>query len=157
MFEKYLSVFIMSMIPVIELRGGLVTAVTVLGLPLIPSYLVCVAGNILPVPVLLLFVRTVLGWCCKLPKIGGWFRHLWDKAQVKAQKIGRWELLGLLLFVAIPLPGSGAWTGSLIATVLRLKPLPAFLVIAAGVLIAGIIMGIMSFGLLGIIGTMFAG
>lgn len=157
MFEKYLSVFIMSMIPVIELRGGLVTAVTVLGLPLIPSYLVCVAGNILPVPVLLLFVRAVLGWCCKLPKIGGWFQHLWDKAQVKAQKIGRWELLGLLLFVAIPLPGSGAWTGSLIATVLRLKPLPAFLVIAAGVLIAGIIMGIMSFGLLGIIGTMFAG
>lgn len=156
MLEKYLSVFIMSMVPVIELRGGMVTAVTVLGLPLIPSYLVCVAGNILPVPVLLLFVRAVLGWCCRLPKIGGWFQRLWDKAQVKAQKIGRWELLGLLLFVAIPLPGSGAWTGSLIATVLRLRPLPAFLVIAAGVLIAGIIMGVMSFGLLGAIEAMFA-
>ena len=80
MLEKYLSVFIMSMVPVIELRGGMITAVTVLGLPLLPSYLVCVAGNILPVPFLLLFVRVVLGWCCRLKKIGGFFQRIWDKS-----------------------------------------------------------------------------
>ncbi|MCI8623694.1 MAG: small multi-drug export protein [Provencibacterium sp.] len=156
MLEKYLSVFILSMVPVIELRGGMITAVTVLGLPLIPSYLVCVLGNLLPVPFLLLFVRVVLGWCCKLPKIGGWFQRIWDKAEEKAQKIGKWELLGLLVFVAVPLPGSGAWTGSLIATILRLKPRYAFWVIAAGVLIAGILMGLMSFGLLEVLQAVFA-
>ena len=101
-------------------------------------------------------MRVVLGWCCKLPKIGGWFQRIWDKAEEKAQKIGKWELLGLLVFVAVPLPGSGAWTGSLIATILRLKPRYAFWVIAAGVLIAGILMGLMSFGLLEVLQAVFA-
>lgn len=156
MLEKYLSVFIMSMVPIIELRGGMITAITGLGLPFLPAYLTCVAGNILPVPFLLLFAQAVLRWCCKLPKIGKFFSGIMRRAEEKAQKIGRWELIGLMIFVAIPLPGSGAWTGALVATVLRLRLLPAFVAIALGVLIAGLIMGFASFGLLGVLETMFS-
>lgn len=156
MLEKYFSAFFMSMLPIVELRGGLPLAVTAFGLPLIPSYLVCVLGNMLPVPFLLLFAKAVLKWCAKLPKIGGFFQKIMTKGEEKASKIGKWELLGLFGFVAIPLPGTGAWTGCLIAVVLSLKPLPAFLSILAGVLVAGIIMGFASFGLLGVLQTMFA-
>lgn len=154
--HPYLNVFLLSMVPIIELRGGMIAAVTMLQLPLIPSYVVCVVGNILPVPILLLFAKTVLGWCIRIPKIGPWFGRFWTKAEINAKKIGKWELLGLMIFVAIPLPGSGAWTGTLIASVLRLKTLPAFFSIALGVLIAGVIMGFASFGLLGAVRAMFA-
>lgn len=154
--QQYLYAFFMSMLPIVELRGGLPLAVTAFGLPLVPSYIVCVLGNILPVPFLLLFARAVLHWCMKLPKIGHLFQKIVAKGEEKAKKIGKWELLGLLGFVAIPLPGTGAWTGCLIAVVLSLKPLPSFIVISLGVLIAGIIMGFASFGLLEILTAMVA-
>ncbi|RGB68359.1 MULTISPECIES: COG2426 family protein [Oscillospiraceae] len=147
----YLYVFLISMLPIIELRGGMIAAITALGLPFPSSYLVCVIGNLLPVPFLLLFGERVLVWCAKLPKIGGFFSRILVKADEKAHKIGKWELLGLMIFVAIPLPGSGAWTGSVIATLLRLRPLYAFFAIALGVLLAGVIMGFASFGLLGVL------
>lgn len=151
MLSQYLTVFFTSMLPIVELRGGLPLAVTAMGLPLIPSYIVCVLGNMLPVPFLLLFAKAVLNWCRTWPKVGKYFDKILTKGEEKAKKIGKWELLGLLGFVAIPLPGTGAWTGCLIAVVLSLKPLPSFLVIFGGVLIAGIIMGFASFGLLGIL------
>ena len=149
--NKYLYVFFISMLPLVELRGGIPAGVA-MGLDFWQVYPISVLGNILPVPFLILFSKQVVTFLAKKGVCGGFFQRLIDKADEKARKLGKYELLGLFLFVAVPAPGTGAWTGSLIAAVLRLRLIPAFLVITGGVLTAGLIMGVVSFGLLGAVG-----
>lgn len=140
--------FIISMIPILELRGGLIAA-SILQIPMWEAIGVCIIGNILPIPFILLFIEKILNWMegCKI----GWMRKLalWLKARgtgKKADKIRKVEFWGLLLFVGIPLPGTGAWTGSLIASLLhvsRKKSVPA---IFLGLILATVIMCIVSYG-----------
>lgn len=149
MLKKYLTIFFISMLPIVELRGAIPTGVG-LGIPFWINYAICVMGNILPVPFLILFAKTVLEWLSKVPKIGPFFAKIIRKADEKSKNLGKYELLGLFLFVAIPAPGTGAWTGSLIAAILRMRIWKAFAVITAGVMTSGVIMGIVSFGVFGL-------
>ena len=145
MLLKYLACFFVSMVPLVELRLAVPMAVS-MGLSYWPSLVVCVIGNMLPVPVIILFAKRVLAWCAKLPKVGGFFQKIIDRANRKANKIGDYELLGVLLFVAIPLPGTGAWTGALVAAVLQLRMKKAFFAILLGVLISGVIVMLITNG-----------
>ena len=132
-----------------------------MGLPVIPTYIVSVIGNMLPVPVILLFAKAVLLWCTKLPGgLGRFFMKIYDKGVKAGEKMqakaGRGIYWALFLFVAIPLPGTGAWTGCLAATLLDLKFWPSVLAVLCGVMTAGLIMGAASAGLLGALGMIFA-
>ncbi|MEF9983510.1 MAG: small multi-drug export protein [Oscillospiraceae bacterium] len=151
MLVKLLTLFVISMVPVIELRGAIPVGVG-MGIPFWLNYLVCVLGNVILVPILIPCARTVLFWCAKLPKVGKYFQKIIDLGNRKIEKLGKYELLGIFLFVAIPLPGTGAWTGSLIATLLQLNTFKAFIAITLGVMAAGLIMGVLSFGLFGLLG-----
>lgn len=142
--------FCISMLPVIELRGGMPIAAAS-GIPFWEAYLICVIGNMLPVPFLILFSKTVLSWLARQKKIGQFFQRIIDKADAKSKSLGKYELLGLCLFVAIPAPGTGAWTGSLIAALLRMRVWQACLSILLGVMIAGFIMGGISYGVSGML------
>lgn len=148
--NKYLLVLLVSMLPIVELRGAIPIGAGY-GIPFWTNYVICVIGNVLPVPILILFAKKVLLWLTQFPKIGPFFQKILTKAEEKAKKIGNVELFGLFCFVAIPLPGTGAWTGSLIAATLRLKFWPSILAIALGVAASGIIMGILSYGLFSLI------
>lgn len=142
------------MVPIIELRGAVPIGLG-WGLPFWVVYLVSVAGNLLPVPILIPFAGRVLHWCAELPKIGFIFRKILDigdKKVSKALSSNHALMFALYVFVAIPAPGTGAWTGCLIATLLQMRVRDAFLPIAAGVATAGIIMGIASFGVFGLFG-----
>lgn len=147
MFQnKLFYLFCISMVPVIELRGGIPIGAG-MQLPFWQVYLVCVLGNLLPVPFLILFAKTVLQKLATVPKIGPFFASIIKKADEKAAEIGKYEKWGLFTFVAIPLPGTGAWTGSLVAALLRMRLLSAFGIITAGVLVSGLIMSGISYGL----------
>ena len=148
--QDYLYIFLISMVPFIELRGAMIYA-AVAGMPFLPSLLCCVIGNILPVPFLIKFAKTVLFHLSKVDKIGWIFQKIIDRGNEKAVKVRKAELLGLFAFVAIPLPGTGAWTASLIATLLQLRVLKSSFAILLGVIACGIIMGILSFGIADII------
>lgn len=151
MTVKLLTLFFVSMVPVIELRGAIPMGV-LMGIPFWLNYLVCVTGNILPVPILVLFARKVLFWLAKQPRFGHYFQKIIDIGNSKVDRLGNFELLGLFLFVAVPLPGTGAWTGSLIATLLQMRLSKAFFAIAVGVATSGLIMWLASSGLFGIFG-----
>lgn len=148
--QDYLYIFLISMVPFIELRGAMIYA-AVAEMPFLPSLLCCVIGNILPVPFLIKFAKTVLFHLSKIDKIGRVFQKIIDRGNEKAVKVRKAELLGLFAFVAIPLPGTGAWTASLIATLLQLRVLKSSFAILLGVIACGIIMGILSFGIADII------
>ena len=148
--QDYLYIFLISMVPFIELRGAMIYA-AVAEMPFLPSLLCCVIGNILPVPFLIKFAKTVLFRLSKIDKIGWIFQKIIDRGNEKAVKVRKAELLGLFAFVAIPLPGTGAWTASLIATLLQLRVLKSSFAILLGVIACGIIMGILSFGIADII------
>ena len=121
MIGKYLWVFLISMVPIIELRGAIPVAVG-MGLPLIPSYIICIIGNMLPVPFIYFFARKVLVWGSDKPVIGKFFTFCLEKGEKGGKKLqakaGRGLFVALLLFVGIPLPGTGAWTGTLAASLL---------------------------------------
>lgn len=143
-------IFIISMIPILELRGGLLAASpALLNVPILRAIPICIIGNILPIPFILLLITKILDWM-KLVKI---FRPiaLWleNKAMSKKDKIEKYGFWGLVLFVGIPLPGTGAWTGSLIAALLRVRFKTAFAAIMVGIVIATVIMSILSYGVLG--------
>ncbi len=144
--ENYLHIFLISMVPFIELRGAMIYA-AVVGLPFLPSLLCCVIGNILPIPFLIKFSKAVLTYLARFPKIGWLFQKIIDHGNKKALKIGNMELLGLFLFVALPIPGTGAWSASLVAALLQLRIKNSFFAITLGVITCGIIMGILSFGI----------
>lgn len=147
---KYLGVFFISMVPVVELRGAIPIGVATFGLPLIPTYIVAILGNMLPVPFVYLFARKVLVWGSDKRFIGKWFGWMLRKGERAGAKINgkRGTFIGLLLFVGIPLPMTGAWTGTLAASILDLKFKDSVLAAMGGVLLAGIIM--VSLTLLGV-------
>ena len=128
------------MLPIVELRGG-IPAGAAMGLPFWPVYLTCVLGNLLPVPFLILFAKKILEFLSTLPRIGGFFQKIIRRADQKAAEIGHYEKWGLFLFVAIPLPGTGAWTGTLAGSILDMKFKDVVKACMGGVLLAGIIVG----------------
>ena len=159
MVRNYLFVFLVSMVPIIELRGAIPIGLG-LGLPALPTYLVCVVGNMLPVPFIYLFARRFLIWGCDKPLIGGICKFFIVKGEKGGRKLeakaGRGLTLALLLFVGIPLPGTGAWTGTLAASILDMKFKDVLVACMGGVLLAGIIIGLASAGLLGALSGLFA-
>ena len=150
---KYIWVFLISMVPLIELRGAIPYAAA-FGLPLVPSYIVAVLGNMLPVPFIYLFARKVLVWGADKKFIGKFFTFCLQKGEAGGRKLqskaGRGLFLALLLFVGIPLPGTGAWTGTLAASILDMDFKSTVLAVMGGVVLAGIIMGLASAGVIGI-------
>ena len=148
MLKKYLLVFLVSMVPLIELRGGVPIAVG-MGLDYYKALIVCVLGNMLPVPIIYFFARKVLLWGCDKKYIGKFFSYCIEKGEKGGQKLvaraGRGGLfVALMLFVGIPLPGTGAWTGTLAASFLNMGFKTTTLSVSLGVIIAGIIMGIVA-------------
>ena len=134
------------MVPVLELRGSLIYSAACDLHPLF-AYLICVIGNLLPVPIIILFVRPVFEWMKKKNKfLNNIVEKLEKKADSKSDVIQKYEMLGLFILVAIPLPGTGAWTGSLVAAMLNMRLKAAFHMIALGVAVAGIVMTILSYG-----------
>ena len=149
MFKHCVIVFLVSMVPLIELRGAIPYGV-VYGLPLWLTYIIAIAGNILPVPIIYLFARRVLLWGKDKKLIGRFFTFCLEKGEKAGRKLqakaGRGLYWALLLFVGIPLPGTGAWTGSLIAAMLDMRVKEAFPPIALGVVTAGIIVAVVTYG-----------
>lgn len=145
---KYLYIAFISMVPLIELRGAIPVSQG-LGLPIIPSYIVCIIANMLPVPIIYLFARKVLVWGCDKPVIGGFFTWCLEKGEKGGKKLqekaGRSLFVALLLFVGIPLPGTGAWTGTLAASILDMDFKSTSIAVMLGVVLAGIIMMAVSF------------
>ena len=143
-------VFFVSLLPLIELRGGLVVA-SLLQIPIIKASVICVLGNVLPIPFILLFIRKIFAFMKKHNILKGFVEKLESRAERKSQGVERGEFIFLLCFVGIPLPGTGAWTGSLIASLLEIDIKKASVAILLGVLMAAVIMDIVSYGVLGAI------
>ena len=156
MLKKYLLIFFVSMVPLIELRGGVTMAVG-MDLNYFTSLIVCVIANMLPVPVIYFFARKVLIWGADKKYIGNFFRYCLEKGERGGQKLvaktGRGGLfVALMLFVGIPLPGTGAWTGTLAASFLNMGIKSTALSVSLGVIMAGIIMGALSTGVFSVLG-----
>ena len=153
MFLKYLIVFLISMVPLIELRGAIPYAFG-FKLPLLPSYIIAILGNMLPVPFIFFFARKILEWGKDKKFTKKFFTFCLEKGNKGGKKLqkkaGRNVYLALFLFVGIPLPGTGAWTGTLAASLLNLDFKKSVLAIMAGVVLAGIIMGLVSLGVFNI-------
>ena len=145
---KYLVIFILSMIPILELRGGLIAA-SLLNLPMWQSFLVCFIGNIIPIPFILWLINPIFRHMREWKHLGKIVLWCEKKAESKKEKIENLKYLGLFLFVGIPLPGTGAWTGCLIAALLNMDKKKSFLAALLGVVLAGIIMLVFSYGILG--------
>ena len=154
MINKYLIVFLISMVPLIELRGAIPYAIA-FNLPLLQSYIIAIVGNMLPVPIIFLFARKVLIWGQDKKYIGKFFKWCLNKGEKGGKKLekkaGRGLYIALLLFVGIPLPGTGAWTGTLAASILNMDFKKSVIAVMLGVILAGIIMGLLSFGVKGVI------
>lgn len=148
MIKKLLYVFGISILPVIELRGA-IPAGAAMGLPFWAVFLCAILGNLLPVPFILIFIEKILLFMKEhniFPKLVHWLE---EKAQKGAARVENYALLGLSLFVAVPLPGTGAWTGALVAALFHMEKRRAMLSITLGVLFAGVIMTLASYGVVG--------
>lgn len=141
-----LLVFLISMLPILELRGGMIAA-RILGLPFLKAFLFCFVGNMLPVPFILLFIRRIFRWLKRFSFVNKAIEKVEARSVRKAAAVQKYRLWGLLLLVAIPLPGTGAWTGALVADLLDIRIKHALPVIAVGVLIAGAVMSAVTYGL----------
>ena len=145
-------IFIISIILILELRGGLLAASpALLNVPILRAIPICIAGNLLPIPFILLLIEKVLDLMERLPfldRIALWVREKADKHKGQVEAYGFW---GLVLFVGIPLPGTGAWTGSLVASLLHMKIRKSFPAILLGIILATVIMSLLSYGLLGVL------
>jgi len=141
-------IFIISLMPILELRGGLLAA-KLLGVGILQAIPICVLGNIIPIPFILLFIKKILQWMKKVKLFAPVALWLEKKAMGKSDKIKKYEFWGLVLFVGIPLPGTGAWTGALIASLLGVDIKKSSVAILCGIAIATVIMYIVSYGLLG--------
>ena len=142
---KLVATFLISLVPVVELRGGIPFGVAQ-GLPLWEAYIAAVLGNLLPVPFIILFLRHIFLWLHQFEKTSPIVTKLEERAHLKGEKVEKYRALGLFILVAIPLPGTGAYTGALVAAVLDIRLKTAFPVIAAGVMTAGILMLALSHG-----------
>lgn len=146
--KQMLGVFILSMVPVIELRGA-VPAAMLYEIPWEVAYLVTVVGNLVPVPFIILFARKIINWMKRWEKLRTLAHKLEQKAHRNSKKLERFQWLGLCLLVAIPLPGTGAWTGALVASVLQMRMRDSLSAIGVGCLIAGAIVTLVSYGIIG--------
>lgn len=146
-FGKYVLIFIISLLPILELRGGLIAA-SMLGLPMWQSALVCIFANILIIPFVLYLMDKIIALLSKISFFEKFF-NWWSKRALKHKEIiDKYGYIGIMLFVAVPLPGSGAWTGCLLAVLLKLDKKKSFMASLLGVLIAACIMLIFSYGIL---------
>lgn len=149
MLQHYITIFLISMVPLIELRGAIIFSQG-WQMPLITSYIICVIGNMIPVPIIYLFARKVLEWGKDKKYIGKFFTFCIEKGHKGGEKLkekaGRGIFVALLLFVGIPIPGTGAWTGTLAASFLDIGFKKSVVAVLLGVLLAGIIMGTVSAG-----------
>lgn len=144
---KEVIVFIISMFPILELRGGLIAS-ALLGVDFIPGYLCSIIGNVLPIPIVLLFLEKIFNLLKNIKFTKNLVNKIENKIMSKKGQIEKYGYLGLLLFVGIPLPGTGAWTGAGLAVLLNLDKKKSFIVILLGVILASIIMSILSYGIL---------
>ena len=156
MLKKYLFCILVSMVPLIELRGGVPIAIG-MGIDFFPALITCVIANMIPVPIIYLFARKVLEWGRDKKYIGKFFTFCIEKGEKGGQKLTekagkRGLFIALMLFVGIPLPGTGAWTGTLAASFLNMGFKTTTYAVSLGVVIAGIIMAVTSSGLFAIIG-----
>ena len=151
---KYVSreivIFIISMVPILELRGGLLVS-KLLEVSITTAIPICIIGNIIPIPFILLFIKQIFKWMKKIKVFRGLIEKLENRAMSRSDNIKKYEFWGLVLFVGIPLPGTGAWTGSLIAALLDIDFKKAILAELLGIAIATVIMSIVSYGLLGVL------
>lgn len=158
MLKKYIFIFLVSMVPLVELRGAIPFAVG-FQLPMLQSFLICVIGNMLPVPFIFWFARKVLLWGKDKKVIGKFFTFCIEKGDKGGKKLlektGGGVYIALFLFVGIPLPGTGAWTGTLAASFLDLEWKKSALAVMGGVILAGVIMYLASKGVFGAIGAIF--
>lgn len=141
-------IFFISMVPILELRGGLLVA-KLLDVSITTAIPICIVGNIIPIPFILLFIKQIFKWLKKVTFFKNYIERLESRAMNKSDAIKKYEFWGLMLFVGIPLPGTGAWTGSLIAALLDIDFKKAILAELVGIAIATIIMSVVSYGLLG--------
>ncbi|MBQ3409420.1 MAG: small multi-drug export protein [Clostridia bacterium] len=160
MLKKYIITFLISMIPVVELRGAVPFGLSpAMGgaLDVVPLYILCVIGNMLPVPFIFFFARKILTWGANKKFIGKFFTFCLEKGEKGGKKLqekaGRGLYFALFLFVGVPLPGTGAWTGTLAASFLDMDFKKSCISVMAGVILAGIIMGIASAGVFGAAGA----
>ena len=144
--SKELIVFVISMIPILELRGSILAA-GFLNMEFLSTFIVAVIGNMLPIPFILLFIDKIFDWL-KKTKLKNMVEKLERRALSKSGQIQKYGKVGLFLFVAIPLPGTGAWTGALAASLLRMKPKESIFPIFMGVVTAGLIMSLLAFGII---------
>ena len=156
MFQKYLFCFFLAMVPLIELRLAVPMALG-MDLPVVPAYIVCIFGNMLPVPFIYFFARKVLHWGKDKPYIGSFFTYCLEKGHRGGERLvartGRGGLfVALMLFVGIPLPGTGAWTGTLAASFLDMGFRTTVTAVSLGVVMAGVIMGLGATGVFNVIG-----
>ena len=146
-FGKELIVFVISLLPILELRGGLIAA-SLMNMNPITSYIICFIANLIPIPIILWLVVPVLNKLKNFKKLVNFIDKLEEKALKKQDRIEKYEFWGLALFVAIPLPGTGVWTGCLVAALMGMDKRKATISAILGVLVASIIMMIISFGIL---------
>ena len=158
MLKKYLIVFLVSMVPLIELRGAIPIAAG-MGLPFVQYYIIAIIGNMIPVPFIYFFARKILVWGADKPVIGNFFTWCLEKGEKGGKKLqetaGKGLFFALLLFVGIPLPVTGALTGTLAASILDMDFKSSVLAVMLGVILAGIIMALASMGLFGALGALF--
>lgn len=145
-FPKELALLIISMFPIVELRGGIVAA-ALMGVEFIEAFVICIIGNLLPMPIILLFLDKIFAFLRRFRPFGKFVSWLDRKSEKNKGKVERWEFWGLVLFVAIPLPGTGAWTGALVANALKMPFKKSFPAIVVGVCTAAVIMSIISYAL----------
>lgn len=146
-FGKEIIVFVVSLLPILELRGGLLAAGALNLSPFI-AYPIAIVANLLPIPFILMFLTPIFNWMKKTKLFRGVVEKLEKKAEKNKSKFEKEEFIALVLFVGIPLPGTGAWTGALVASVLGMNKKKAMLAITLGVLMASVIMMALSYGLL---------
>ncbi|MBO5469206.1 MAG: small multi-drug export protein [Lachnospiraceae bacterium] len=158
MLKNYIIIFLVSMVPLIELRGAIMYAVG-FHLPMVQSYIICILGNMIPVPFIFWFARRILEWGKDKKYIGRFFTFCLEKGhkggEALKQKAGKGLFWALLFFVGIPLPGTGAWTGTLAASILDMDFKTSVTAVLLGVILAGIIMGLVSSGLFSGLGVLF--
>ena len=159
MLKHYIIIFLISMVPLVELRGAIPYSV-IFGLDFLPSYIVCIVGNMLPVPFIFFFARRVLEWGADKKYIGKFFSFCLEKGHKGGTKLqkkaGKGLFVALLLFVGIPLPGTGAWTGTLAASIRDMDFKTSVIAVMLGVILAGVIMALATSGLLGGIGALIS-
>ena len=137
----WLSLILISVLPILELRGGMIAA-AIMDVPYILALTVCVIGNMLPIPFILLFLNKVFAWMRRFPKLERILDFLDRKAEKNKEKVEKWKMFGLFVLVAIPLPGTGAWTGALVANALNIPIKKSLPTIFLGVLGAAVLMSI---------------